>query len=475
MQKLLIGTGHFLFRIACVLIFLCNMFVLCLYGYLRSTGEFSIQLPPWQRIVLSLSLFVLFLIGLMVYWPKKEKLQATPSKRPLYRRGFTIVSIGFFLFLVIDTGPPKKMFTREYITSDSLAIKGSTPLLKKLFYGKEEAIPNLQHLKRKGKYEDIEAHTAEIEGAWHYIVSQRTAVERLSGYEKVLHEMEEDYLQAFYYSCRLVGSIYQSYVLLRARQADLQSAVEELALFHEVTRKGLEGSVNLIQKMIWIAVATDNLRTALQLVSEYPMSIDLRKTLTQAFAPITIEEASFFKPWVGEYLLLLEHLDYSFWDSVDAKIYFPEYEEHPGWYQLADRLPEPLVEFLYQLTFQKNRTAQHLYAYWTPIVHTAMEQGFGTQVDGSVESESSMPLRNIGGWCLHGPPQFLAYEKRMIRLQRQSELLAALLSIKGTPSLNADNGLRDAGEDGKLHTKDDVVLELYYLVQKTAHHVSSQE
>ncbi len=59
---------------------------------------------------------------------------------------------------------------------------------------------------------------------------------------------------------------------------------------------------------------------------------------------------------------------------------------------------------------------------------------------------------------------FFKYEKKMIQLQKQSELFSAFLEREDSASIDVNKGLRYRGEDEQLHTDDDVVLELYYPV-----------
>lgn len=140
-------------------------------------------------------------------------------------------------------------------------------------------------------------------------------------------------------------------------------------------------------------------------------------------------------------------------------------------YRLAKQLPEPLVAFLFRLTRLKNSSAQLLYDFWAPIIHTSMSETYGRHAVKEKDFNPPITLRNIGGWYFYQPPSFLDYEKRVKDAQVQSELL--FFFLKEEKEMTADrllmlssSGLRDAGDDGKPGTKDDVTLELHYPVEK---------
>ncbi len=474
-QKLLLFTGRFIFRTTSIFILLCNLFVLCVYAYLRcsSYGKsypalYSVELLYWQKILLILAICGLFITGVILYRPRKEKQTAIPSKIPLLRKFFTLLSVCFFLYLVIDGLPPKEVFTKEYLEPRDFSFSQPTNELNTLMYAKDEDVPNLKRLREDRNYEEIEIHTAEIEGAWRYIVAQRAAVDKLSGEFEFLDKVEADPLLIKPISGLKVGAIYQSYTLLRARQGDLQGAVEALTLFHDVACKGLEGSVGLLPKLVWTAAIGHNLRTALQLAYEYTMDEPLRKMLLSTFDPISDKEASFFKPWIGAYISSQKALEYPFVKSFEGTRSDPE--RYPV-YHIAKLLPEQLVAFLFGLTRQKHRSAQLLYDVRIPVIYTAMSETYGQHVLKEKDFYPPITIRNVGGWYFYQPPHFFRYEERMKETQVQSELLYSFLQEEKVVIADrlqdiSINGLRDAGDDGKLNTEDDIALKLYYPVAR---------
>ena len=470
MRKQVIFLSHFLFHLGCIVIFLCNMFLLCLYEYLLYGDFDSYFLPPlqlslWPRVVLLSGILLYFLFGLLFFLHKKEKLtRGRPSKRLFYYRIFSLFSIALFLFLQLDTKPPKEVYSIADISSDDYHIMESQPYLNTIYYAEGDSIEDLRNLKRDPGYANIEKHAEKIEKAWRGIGKQREAVHSLAEYDKVLHQVE---LDSFYKPAAAlkVAAVYQTHALLDARYGSLQTAINDLVYFQKTIRKGLEGSVNLLQKMVWLAAARENLRTAFQLTCEYTLDQGQLSAFAEAFSPLTKEEESFYKPWIGEYLSLQKSINLPFYRTVEAKIYDPEHSD--TLYPFAKKLPDLLVEFLYQLTLQKNRTAQSVYAFGMPIIEkskTAVSV-LGGNVQGTVSS--SLPLRNIAGAWYHRPPQFLAYGSSMIDLQIQYNMFAEFLENKinsghELPRLEKGIILRDNGSDKKDKTDDDVVLELYY-------------
>lgn len=472
MSKTLLFAARVLPRISCIFILLCNLFVLCVYAYLRCNyfdawHGAPVELMQWQKILLVAAIVTYAIVGVFFYWPRKERQGAVPSRFPIYRGVFTLLSIGLFFYLTIDGAPPKTTYTREYLEPKDPSISQPTKALNTLFYAKKEDVPDLKHLNRDRKYQDIEAYTAEIEGAWKYIAGQRGAVDTLAGHNQFLHEIEANVFAPVEYSAFGVGAIYQSNVLLRARQGDVEGAVKTLLQFHDVTRKGLQGAVNLMQKMLWIANATHNMRTAFQLAYEYDLDEPIRLELASAFAPFTDEEASFFKPWIGEYFEWQMYLDLSFTQLYETRWHDPG-RSVP--YRLAKLLPEPVVAFLFRLTRQKNRSAQLLQDFWEPVIHTAMSEGYGLHVHGEEDWYSPITLRNVGGWYMFQPPFFFMNEKRMQALEKKSALLHNFILSKENLTVDAMvelslHGLGGAQGGGKLAIQGDRALELYYPVE----------
>jgi hypothetical protein len=168
-------------------------------------------------------------------------------------------------------------------------------------------------------------------------------------------------------------------------------------------------------------------------------------------------------PYIGEYLGMRKCIGLSFLHTLEAKIYEPEH--YSTAYQLAQKLPNQLAEFLYRLTLQENRTAQWLYAFWRPIIEISRDR-IASLNDGNPEAVySSLPLRNIGGAWYHQPPQYFAYGSKMKKLQQKYNLFGDFLfrKIENEPPLQEDGHLlRHASPDGKAQTDDDVILELLY-------------
>jgi hypothetical protein len=472
MRKKIILLGYFLFRLTLIVIFLCNMFVLCLYEYLQCDdfhgySVFPLQLAVWQRIVFLLVIFLYFLAGVLLFRHKKEKLtRAIPSRRLFYRKIFSLFSIALFLFLQIDDTPPEDLYSIDDITSDENNIKQSQLHLNTIYYAEGTFIEDLIDLKKDTGYANIEEYAEKIEKAWRGIDKQREAVRYIAGSDKVLQQFEEHYWDKPTANLK-VAAIYQAHALLNARYGDFRNAINDLVSFQKTIRKGLEGSVSLIQKMLWLTAARENLRTAFQLTCEYNLDQNHLSAFAEAFSPFTKEEESFYKPWIGEYLSLQKSINLSFYRTVEAKIYDPEH--HDILYQFAKKLPEPLVEFLYQLVLQKNRTAQQVYAFWMPLIEKSKT---AVSVSGDNRSRAVypfLPLRNIGGAWYHKPPRFLAYGNEMIKGQIRYNMFTEFLenkinSGKEGSRLEKNTILRNNGPDQKARTDDDVVLELYYPV-----------
>lgn len=478
MLKLLRSLIQSLFTLCFVLIFLVNMSFLTLYTMVSFTADSHGYLPhdvqnPLLKYCALVALPVLLLTAVILYFPSTRRRTIFRSSRRVYRHFFNVLSLCFFLFLLLDSGKPVQRYTIADLNSSSAEQHESTALLIRLFYQHTESQANLRPLMKAESLKHIERQEQEIVSAWKAISGQRAVIDRLKKHDTLLLPSEHD-TSIFFPDGRKLGYIYTCYSLLLARKGDMDAAIENLSDFHNLTRRGLEGSVNLIQKMIWIVMARENLRTALQLLFEYPLDEKQIRVLNNSFTPFTTNEASFYKPWIGEYLQLLNQLDLTFFKTLEEKLYQPE--ENSTLYQLAKLLPESLVEAYYQLSFHRNRTAGRIIAFWEPIIKHAKIAPEPSDSIPNLATFGPLPLRNIGGWYLHHPPQYLAYHKRMLHLKEMADVLGkylktSLSTFSEAPSpihhpqsvrLKISGKLTSNGQDNIAGTNDDISLEIYY-------------
>jgi hypothetical protein len=464
-------------RLVAWAIFFCDLFVLSLYTIISFTQDeglvVPIQQPPWLKYGLLALIPTLLILAIVLYWPDTKRVTAIPSRRYIYRRVFTALSVLFFCSLFIDTTAPVQRYTAKDVTPQDSSSLQSTRLLD-ILYSSGTQIPDLKYIHREGELATIEQYTDEIQAAWEEIASLREAVQQLTLYGRALHHPEQ-YSEKHEIGVIKLAAIYQAHALLLARQGAVDLALAEMSLFHSVGRKGLEGSVSLLQKMVWISVIRRNLQTVLQIVWEYQAQGPQYTPLLEVFAPITPEEASFFKPWIGEYLRQMSLIDCSFMQTVEARISEPEKTFFP--YILAGKLPEPVVELLYKLTLQKKRTATTLTSFWEQVIdHSRTTPVKSFAVVDVAAFYGTLPLRNLGGWYLHQPPLFLNYEGQMARLRAESDLIAAYLRYgreEGSDTHRLSSGKREpfAANDGKLFSRGEerrygldkeVILEVLY-------------
>ncbi len=458
---------RFSFRLFVLFLFLFSLSVLSAYVY----AVFTWEIPPTQiKAILTISTVPLFLLlSLIAFWPEKKNV-AVPSRRRYLRWGLIAVMAVFFLFQVIDTAPPESKYSFGDITSDDPELKVTTLLLEKLCL-QDSPITNLLKLKEEKGFREIEQHSRKIESVWHEIAPEREAVAKLVTYSKALHKLIilEDPLPQW--DIRKVAAIYHSKILLLARKGDISQALDHLCLFHSVSKKGLEGAVNIIQKMLWTVVLRDNMRTAFQVVYEYDLSdFDLSR-LAEAFAPFTMEEITFKKAWIGEYIGIKRLLELPINRLLEAR-YLIGPDDEPLW----KKVPSWVLQIPYRLTFQKNRTVRMIDNLWEPMIEKSKTSLNSISALNDIYMKLTPPLRNLSGWFFHQPPIFIAYEKRLINEKVKSDLLSKHLNYKlkrknyipayliGSRDNYAGlNGkLVSAGEDDKFRTKDDIVLEVFY-------------
>ncbi len=481
MTNVFITLAHISFRLLCIVVFLCNIFVISFYTYHRFEiagsgygGMYPLHL--WQKIGLISTILFLLLTVLVLYWPEKRKTVAVPPKRRIYRRFFTVISVSFFLFLLVDCKVPREQFTINDITSTDPVMQQSTVLINKLYYGENDDIPDLKFI-RDSNYARLVAHEAEIQNAWQMIADQRIIVTKLVSYDKVLLDRQAEIFESKEIYARRIAYIFHSYSLLLAKKGDVQGAVESLILFHNASRKGFEGSVSILQKMIWTYIIKENLRTAFQLMYEHQPQEELLAKLTKTFHPLSLEESSFFKPWIGEKENLKKKIDLPFVKTMEAKFYKPE--AYTTLYNIAKKLPQSFVDGLFRLILQKNRSTALVVALWEPIIEKSKRSVTSADIVDLQKIFSSLPLRNVGGWIYHYPPQYWAYEKRVLNLKIMSGLFSKYIdyTVRGqrSPSLSTygfefsnsiDGELRALGHNQLPNMGEDLVLEVYYKVEK---------
>lgn len=329
------------------------------------------------------------------------------------------------------------------------------------------------------------AHAKLIYQAWDDIAAARAVIEKLDTYPGIADitpQVPLDYNTPIlnFMTLRSVVWTYAAYAHLKTAEGQPEEAARQLARLQSVSRKAMPYAVTLVDKMIWIAIANDNMHAAFALMQNAACSSNALEILREGFPVIPEADISLRRPLIGEYVgiktICIEELGPStFLNAFDMT-------EIDGTGQIVNPPRSPSFTrkmtscLVYYLTFRRNRTLRDLRAYYDLMVEGAGQHPPDmAQADALAEAYSRRPdIRNLGGWSLVSiaVPSFAFAGKRAFETKILSDLLAIEINVR----LNHPMALRDdyaggpyqrdpqagrlfsVGPDRMPHTEDDVWL-----------------
>lgn len=323
------------------------------------------------------------------------------------------------------------------------------------------------------------AHSELIYHAWDNITEARSVIEKLDTYLGIADLTPEVELSTNtpilnFVALRSIGWTYAAYARLMTAEGHPDKGVQHLATLHSVTRKALPHAAILIDKMIWIAIANNNIETAFSVIQDPHCTSNTLGLLKQAFPSISEDRVSLQRVLIGEYVGLKAICDADLKPSnfFDAFV-MVEVGEPQRVTSLLRRTTSSLV---YHLTFRKNRTFRDLRKHYDLLIDGAAKHPPNMR-DADIFADAychRLDIRNPGGWYLVSiaVPSF----ERSCEAAVKTKVLSDLLAIEIGHRLNQPVVLQDyysddaykrdnqtdrvfsVGPDGMPHTDDDIIL-----------------
>lgn len=364
----------------------------------------------------------------------------------------SLAILGFTGFQLYDLQtPPSQSYSYKDLLERDDNLETTNELLHKLQIIPKEEIAAIAIEPTQDTMKFVELEQANVINSWKQLTAQRAIIEQLDSFDRFQYEEQQTH-QYSWETIKTIGDIYTLQTLLQARLGNLDQAVKQLCLFQRVSRKAMAGSTDLIQKMGWSAIIETNLRTAYQLCYEFTLSPKILAELAHSFAPLTEEELSLFKPWLGEYLFMRKGLG-----LPGSKLLAQRYVDPTGLIPpptILQIFPPQVTDILYKATVQKNRTMQKINEDWLPVLADYKKSLISKHLEQTINRELTPPLNNLGGWYLFRLPDYKKFETNQLHLKGKGILLANHLAKLRSPenssveAVTADGLVSEESEKG---------------------------
>jgi len=322
------------------------------------------------------------------------------------------------------------------------------------------------------------AYSESISYAWNSIATARSVIEKLDTYPGIADLTPQVQLGPNtpilnFMTLRSVSRTYAAFANLKTAEGHPEEGVQYLVKFQSVARKALPHSAILVDKMIWMAIANNNIKAAFTILQQPQCTPETLKILKEAFPPISEEDVSLRRVLIGRYVWL-KSCDVWLRPStfLDAFVMtrVGELPKPPSFFRKA------ASSLVYHLTFRKNHTFRDYRKHADCLVEGAGRHPPDmSQADRFMDDYGRHPdIRNLGGWCLVSiaMPSYM----RASRTAVKTKILSDLLAIEIGSRLNQPVVLNDyysdgpygrdkrtgrafsVGPDKKPNTDDDIVL-----------------
>ncbi|MBU4365498.1 MAG: hypothetical protein L6437_05615 [Kiritimatiellae bacterium] len=323
------------------------------------------------------------------------------------------------------------------------------------------------------------AYSESISHAWDSIAEARSVIEKLDTYPGIADLTPQVQLGPNtpilnFMTLRSISLTYAAFANLKTAEGHPEEGVQHLAKFQSVARKALPHSAILIDKMIWMAIANNNIKAAFAILQQPQCTPETLKILKEAFPPISEEDVSLRRVFIGEYVwrktLFGAELRPSTFLDAFVMTRVGVLPKSPSFFRKA------ASSFVYYLTFRKNRTFRDFRKYNDLLVEGASRHPPDmSQANRFMDDYGRHPdIRNLGGWCLvsMAMPSYMRASGTAVKTKILSDLLAIEIGNRLNQPVVLDDYYsagpygRDkrtgrvfsVGPDKKPNTDDDIVL-----------------
>ena len=163
-------------------------------------------------------------------------------------------------------------------------------------------------MKLSGSWTNLLPHAEAINTAWHECSDGHRFIEELNKFSYISDwknpDKQPDMLTSqlpSFSANRNLARLYSLHAKLLAQQGNITGAIHSLNKHYTSVRKGLPYSTHLITRMIFIALAKNDIETADQIIRNSECTSEQLNALKDRFSPLTAEELSWFRPVLAEY------------------------------------------------------------------------------------------------------------------------------------------------------------------------------
>lgn len=453
--------------------FICFYWTLIVLTYIAgltvNTDDFTWSNPEAAKLALPLT-------ALIVFWSAAFVLLKILKKRkPLARPVVWIVLAILLIPFAWDSPAPAPRYTRADLKQPE-DMRASYETLMRFQKGGDRVLEYEFPTKLPSTkvWTNLLPHAETIEQAWTDCAEGKQYIRDLDQFPAIADFIDYDGPPAdapipSFRTARDIARTYSAYAKLKVQQGNIDQGLAELTQLHSVTHKSLPHSTLLVSKMINIAIAKLNIRTANQILHHAELDREQLLALKRSFPPLNNEQISMRRPIIMEYDLIQYYAPMLTRDCNLGLV-----PEHP-----VARIPFQTAS---ALIYKKNRTLEMNIKLYEPLV-AALDidanpipaaQAFQERFDCMLNSPRERAGNMVGIWLLSiGVPSFEKAITHSVDVKTWSDLLALEIDerLGGKPELKdvytgADYAF-DAerrcfyslGPDGQPGTADDIYID----------------
>ena len=328
---------------------------------------------------------------------------------------------------------------------------------------------------------NVTAHAELISRAWAEAADARLAIEHLDSYPGIADlvpgvplDMNIPFVD--FRTLRTLSHTYAAYANLQTASGRPEEGARQLGTLHRVARKVLPYSTVLVNRMIWTAVARNDIEAAYAMLQSPRCTRDALQILRSDFPPLAGEDVSLRLSLIGEYVWLASLCDQNLGPTNFLDMFSMPDVNTPTKTPLSSLFRRGVSRLVYYLMFRKNRTLEVLGRHTDLLVEgVEMHPPDVSAAEAFVVNYCRHPdIRNLGGSVLiaAGIPSFARAAENSVRTKVLSDLLAVEIAERlGEPAVlpdyyGSDPYQRDAkagrffsvGPDEKAGTDDDIFI-----------------
>ncbi len=438
----------------------------------------SVEQRP--HFAIAACIMVVVMIGIwtlltLVFWRKKL------DQKGRVRGSILGVLVLFLLYLVIDDAQPTPQFTRADIPPPAGAEESYEVLMKFREEGGIKLQVELPYATNSGGYprgfpSNVLAHAGAIEEAWRGVGAGWAVIEELDAFDAIADITANTPIDRTtpvmgFLVYRTMGRACSRYAVLKTEQGEPEEGVAKLCQLDSVTRKALRHATVLLHKMIWIAVAEDNLRTADRIARSPKCTRAALRTMMEHFVPLTAEDVLVRRTMIAEYIYAWHcHSEWLTGTNFLDTMFYGEAKFANSW------SGRTISRIAYRAGYNRNRVLKDMGKHYALLVagHETLPPDMLVAREAMEKYENTPRLKNVGGRYLVGVtvPAFMKVGQTVTKTKVLSDLVAMELHRRvgkdlaladpwtGKPYLRDEKSgeLFGVGPDGKAGTTDDIKL-----------------